>query len=170
MNNKKCSTFQIALSKISQDVLVLMSTLEIVLANIPRAVLVLQDWWRSISETKWTFLLCAFFLTSFHSSYTVAFSSGVSIASGERSFLHVLTLREIDVSERTPDSSVPRPRFPNGRLNGRTSRVCNPFSLILHLRATRTLQALVLLEGFCPTGTHSARLSTMQLLSPFMGN
>ena len=40
-----------------RDVLVLLSTLEIVLAHILRAVLVLQDWRRSIDEPKWTFLL-----------------------------------------------------------------------------------------------------------------
>ena len=55
---------------------------------------------------------CAFFVTSYHPSSTAAFASGVFIVSGERSFLHVLMLRESDVSERLPDSSVREARFP----------------------------------------------------------
>ena len=87
-------------------------------------------------------------------------SSGVSIASGERSLLHVLTLRESDVSERLPDSA----RFLDGRLNGRTSGVCTPFSLIPHLRASRTLRALGLLEGFL-SYTHAFRETKQHALA-----
>ena len=43
----------------------IVSTLEIALSNIPWDVLVLHDWRRSITGTKWTPLLFAFLLTSF---------------------------------------------------------------------------------------------------------
>ena len=60
----------------------------IVLANIPRDVLALLELadvhqWNKVDLP---FVLCAFLVTSFHSSSTAAFASGVSIASGERSF------------------------------------------------------------------------------------
>ena len=125
-------------------------TLGIFLENIPWAVLVLQDWRRTIDGTKWTFFCVPSFWISFHSSSTTAFECGVFIALGQRSLLHVLTLRECDVSEILLDSSVPEPRLPDGRLNGRTSGVCTPFSLVPHLRAARTLQALGLLEASVP--------------------
>ena len=43
------------------------------------------------------FVLCAFFMTSFHSFSIVAFASGINIAWGERSFIHTSRLPETDL-------------------------------------------------------------------------
>ena len=82
----------------------IISTLEIALANILRDVLVLWMWRMSMNATMWTFLvfsfLCAFFVTSFHSFSIVAFASGINISWNERSFVCASRFPEACVSER----------------------------------------------------------------------
>ena len=76
------STLEIALANIPWDVLVLMSTLEIVLPNILRDVFVLLNVAAVRQCNKvdfpYIFVLCAFFKTCFHSFCIVAFSSGIN--------------------------------------------------------------------------------------------
>ena len=82
----------------------IMSTVEIVLANILRDVLVLLDVADVHQCNKVDFpyplFLCAFFMTSFHPFSIVAFTSGISIAWVERSFIHTSRFPEACVSER----------------------------------------------------------------------
>ena len=94
-----------------RDVLVLRSTLEIVLANILRDVLVLLDVADVHQCSKVDFPYCCFvclFMTSFHSLSTAAFASGINIARSERSFAHSLGFpRLASLRERPPESSEP---------------------------------------------------------------
>ena len=80
------------------------STLEIALANIfPGMCSYVWMWRMSITATKmdipYLLFSCAFFMTSFHSSSSVAFSSGTNIAWDERSFVHTSRFPEACVSE-----------------------------------------------------------------------
>ena len=85
------------------DVLVLRSTLEIVLANILRDVLVLLDVADVHQCSKVDFPYCCFvcpFMTSFHSLSTAAFASGINIAWEWKIFCTFSRFAEACVSER----------------------------------------------------------------------
>ena len=82
----------------------IISTLEIALANVLWDVLVLLDVADVHQCNKMDFpylsFLCAFFMTSFHSFAIVAFASGINIAWNERSVIHTSRFPEACVSER----------------------------------------------------------------------
>ena len=82
----------------------IISTLEIVLANNPWDVLVLMNEAdvHQCNKVDFPYLLflCAFFVTSFHFFSIVAFSSGIIIAWDERSVIHTSWFPEACVSER----------------------------------------------------------------------
>ena len=78
-------------------------TLEIALANIIGMHLYFWMWRMSTNAAKWTFLaicFCAFFMTSFHSFFTIAFASGINVAWSGRSSVHSSRFPEACVSER----------------------------------------------------------------------
>ena len=77
-------------------------TLEIALANIPREVRVLLDVADAHQCNKEDFahFLCGFFMTSFPPFAIVAFASGINIAWDERYFIHTSRFPETCVSER----------------------------------------------------------------------
>ena len=82
----------------------IISTLEIALANIHWDVLVLFDVAdvHQCNKVDFPYLLflCAFFMTSFHSFSIVAFASAINIAWVERSFIHTSRFPEACVSAR----------------------------------------------------------------------
>ena len=104
LKNFISSTLEISLANIPRIYTYLCSTLEISLANILRDVLVLLDVAdvHQCNKVDFPYLLFLydFFMTSFHSSSNVAFSSGINIAWNERSAVCASRFPEACVSER----------------------------------------------------------------------
>ena len=108
----------------------------------------------SINVARWTFLvvvLCAFFVTSSHSSSTAAFAFGFFIAWSERPFAHahgfprLAFLRDLQNLLNHTELTVSR-----GWLNRTTSGVCTPFFPVPLLRASRTPRAFGVTRRIVP--------------------
>ena len=101
-----------ALSNISRDVLVLMSTLEIALANVLGMYSYFWMWRMSINARKWTFLKFCFKVPSLWPPFIPfplsPFASGINIAWDEGScFCASRFRRHASPRDRSPESPVP---------------------------------------------------------------
>ena len=82
-------------------------------------------WRMSVNAAKGTFLiflfLCAFFMTSFHSSSIVAFSSVIIIAWNERSFVLLGFPRHASLRDRSPESFEPYVTLDSSKFAGQNN-------------------------------------------------
>ena len=128
----------------------IISTLEIALANILREVLVLLNvadvHQCNQAEFPYLLFLCAFFMTSFHSFSIVAFSSGINTVWEDLLFLLLGFLRHASLRDRSPESSEPYVTLDSrSSLTRTTFGVHTSFFPCSHLRVSRCS------TNFCPT-------------------